>query len=74
MRCDTVWHGARLATMTGDGLALVDDGIVAQSDGRIVYAGAAADAPSLEADRRVDCAGRLVTPGLIDPHTPRARR
>ena len=65
---DRIWHGARLATMAGDGLGIVDDGVVACTDGRIVYAGPAADAP-VDADDRVDCAGRWITPGLIDCHT-----
>ena len=37
---------------------------------RIVYAGAAADAPpGLDAPEHIDCAGRWITPGLIDCHT-----
>jgi len=48
---------------------IVESGIVACAEGRIVYAGAAADAPKLDAAQRIDCAGRLITPGLIDCHT-----
>jgi imidazolonepropionase len=69
MRCDAVWHNAQLATMTGPGLGLVDDGIVIASGGRIVYAGAAAEAPPVDAAARHDCEGRWITPGLIDCHT-----
>ncbi len=47
----------------------IDDGIVAAEAGRIVFAGPAADAPVLEASERIDCAGRWITPGLIDCHT-----
>jgi imidazolonepropionase len=68
-RCDRLWHRARLATMAGPALGLVDDGIVACEDGRIVYAGAAADAPALDAAERIDCDGRWIMPGLIDCHT-----
>ena len=68
-RCDRLWHHARLATMAGPGLGIVDDGIVACSEGRIVYAGPAADAPAFNAKERVDCEGRWITPGLIDCHT-----
>jgi imidazolonepropionase len=69
---DQVWHRCRLATLSPGrpGLGLIDDGLIAASDGRIVYAGAAADAPSaLDARERIDCAGRWITPGLIDCHT-----
>lgn len=71
MRCDRIWRNARLATMAPDraGLGIVDDGLVACADGRIVYAGAASEAPSLDALETVDCEGRWITPGLIDCHT-----
>ena len=69
MRCDTQWTNARLATMAGDGPGVVEDGTVAALDGRILYAGPAADAPGVTADRIVDCQGRWITPGLIDCHT-----
>ncbi|WP_295323115.1 imidazolonepropionase [uncultured Sphingopyxis sp.] len=62
------WTNARLATMAGDDLGLIDDGVVAAKDGRIVYAGPAEGAPATGA-RAHDCAGRLITPGLIDCHT-----
>jgi imidazolonepropionase len=68
MRCDTIWRNARLATMVG-GLGEVDDGVVAARDGRIAWAGPAGEAPALEAAETVDCAGRWITPGLVDPHT-----
>ena len=68
MRCDRMWSNARLATMTGDGLGIVEHGTIASQDGKIVYAGPAADAP-VEADEVIDCAGRWITPGLIDCHT-----
>jgi imidazolonepropionase len=69
MRCDTVWRNARLATMIGDGLGIVEGGLIAARDGRILYAGDASAAPSLEATETIDCAGRWITPGLIDCHT-----
>jgi imidazolonepropionase len=74
MRCDRIWRNARLATMAGTpadgGLGLVDDGLIACGDGRILYAGAANSAPhDLEAPEAIDCMGRLITPGFIDCHT-----
>lgn len=62
------WTNARLATMTDDGLGLIDDGVVTSADGRIVYAGPADGAPT-KAAKITDCGGRLITPGLIDCHT-----
>ncbi|MGN6515877.1 MAG: imidazolonepropionase [Rhizomicrobium sp.] len=67
MDCETLWHNARLATLAGAGLGIVERGAVAAKDGRIVYAGPEADAP--KAARRVDCDGRWITPGLVDCHT-----
>ncbi len=72
MFCDRVWLNARLATLRSDrpGLGEMPDGIVACRDSRIVYAGAASEAPpDLQASERIDCAGRWITPGLIDCHT-----
>ncbi|WCM25616.1 imidazolonepropionase [Sphingomonas sp. QA11] len=68
-RCDRLWRNARLATCVGEGLGLVEDGIVAACDGRITYAGPASGAPAFEADESIDCEGRWITPGLIDCHT-----
>jgi len=71
MKCDRVWRGARLATMAAaqPGLGIVESGLIAAKDGRIVYAGAVSDAPSLDAAETIDCAGRWITPGLVDCHT-----
>ena len=71
MRCDRVWINARLATLAPgrEGLGIVEDGVVASLDGRIVYAGSAADAPTFETAETIDVDGRWITPGLIDPHT-----
>lgn len=69
MRCDRLWKDARLATMAGEGLGIVEDGLVAALDGRILYAGRADDAPGFAADETMGCDGRWITPGLIDCHT-----
>ena len=65
---EQIWTNARLATMADGSLGLIDKGVVAAKDGRIVYAGPADDAPATAA-RITDCEGRLITPGLIDCHT-----
>ncbi len=70
MKCDRVWRGARLATMAAPpGLGIVEKGVIASTDGHIVYAGAEADAPAFEAAETIDCEGRWITPGLVDCHT-----
>jgi imidazolonepropionase len=69
---DRVWHRCRLATLSSRraGLGIVEDGLIAAKDGLIVYAGPKADAPTgLNAAEFTDCAGRWMTPGLIDCHT-----
>ncbi|KQT85488.1 imidazolonepropionase [Aurantimonas sp. Leaf443] len=60
---------ARLATLDPAlaGLGLVESGAVLVEDGRIAYAGPAAQAP--DGEETVDLGGRLVTPGLVDCHT-----
>jgi imidazolonepropionase len=71
MRCDTLWHNARLLTLApgSPGLGVVQDGLVAEADGKIVYAGSKTDAPQFEATTRTNCEARCITPGLIDCHT-----
>lgn len=64
---DRLWRNVRLATMTGDGLGIVEDGAVACRDGVIVHAGPVATAPA--AAETIDGGGRWITPGLIDCHT-----
>lgn len=71
MRCDTVWRNARLATMAqdSDGIGAVSDGLIAATQGRIIYAGEARHVPAFGAAQTIDCEGRWITPGLIDCHT-----
>jgi imidazolonepropionase len=68
MHAESVFTNARLATMAPElpGLGVVAHGMVAATAGRIVYAG---PARPFEAAEVTDCAGRWVTPGLIDCHT-----
>jgi imidazolonepropionase len=68
-----VWRNARLATLAAGtlGLGIVERGVVAAREGRILYAGPEGDAPSalFGAGEIQDCEGRWITPGLIDCHT-----
>lgn len=72
MRVDRVWRNARLATMAAGqaGLGVIEAGAVAARAGRIAWVGAERDLPAgFVASDVVDCAGRWITPGLIDCHT-----
>lgn len=69
---DHVWRNCRLATLDGGlpGLGVIVDGLIAEKNGVIVYAGPKTDAPTgLERAEFIDCEGRWITPGLIDCHT-----
>ncbi len=66
------WRNARLVTLREDQprLGVVDNGAVVVRGGKIVFAGpevaiGAAFAPT----QTIDCAGRLLTPALVDCHT-----
>ncbi|HSP25783.1 MAG TPA: imidazolonepropionase, partial [Saliniramus sp.] len=70
MLVDTLFTNARLATLREGTDGVVENGAIAASDGRIVFAGPLAELPSgLDAKERVACDGRWITPGLIDCHT-----
>lgn len=69
MHCDTLWYHANLITVDGPGLGVIEDGVIAATDGRIVHVGAAGSAEHLQPAQRIDCAGRWISPGLIDCHT-----
>lgn len=56
------------APPAGD-LGLVHHAAVAIVEGRVIFAGRAQELPAQLSGRRLDAGGRLVTPGLVDPHT-----
>ena len=69
-RC--LWRNARLAACweAGHGPGIVEDGVILAGEGRILFAGRAADLPlPVDDAKRIDCGGRLITPALIDCHT-----
>lgn len=50
-------------------LDIIKNAAVGVTDGRIVFIGHCADVVEENAKQVVDCEGKLVTPGLVDPHT-----
>jgi imidazolonepropionase len=76
--CDLVVRNiGELATLAG-GLrrgramadaAIVSDGILAVSGGKVMYAGKASKAPKFDAEELVDAGGMAVVPGFVDAHT-----
>ena len=70
MNTPQLWRNARLATLTGDGWGLVDDGALLTEGDTIVWAGPLAALPASDrAAQEHDLEGLLVTPGLVDCHT-----
>ncbi len=65
---DTIYFGGKILTMAGDEPAYVE--AVAVKDGKIVFAGAEAEALQAtgEATRLRDLDGAAMLPGFIDPH------
>ncbi|PZR75293.1 MAG: imidazolonepropionase [Stutzerimonas stutzeri] len=68
-----IFRNARLATLQegAAGLGVIEKGALVVEAGRIVFAGAENDLPSVTSRHRdiVDLEGRWVTPGLVDCHT-----
>lgn len=70
-QCDWLLNNLHLATLM-DGetpYGAIEDGAVALTGDRIIYAGPATDMPDLAARQRLDGRGRWATPGLVDCHT-----
>ena len=69
---DLVVTGGRVVTCDGpesDQLGIVEDGCVAVRRGRIAWVGPSAELGVAKATRVLDAGGRIVMPGLVDPHT-----
>ncbi|MDG1286955.1 MAG: imidazolonepropionase [Rickettsiales bacterium] len=65
---ETLFTHATLATMAGDAAyGLLRDAAIGVTQGKIVWIGDVAEAPP--AQQVEDCAGKLITPALIDCHT-----
>jgi imidazolonepropionase len=71
MRIDALWVNNHLATLADpEGYGIIEDGVIAARNGRIVWLGPRTELPSaLVAERTHDGDGRWLTPGLIDCHT-----
>jgi imidazolonepropionase len=66
---DLLLTNATVATMADNSpFGLVRDGAIGITEGKIAWVGPAAQGPS-EAGTVRDLAGKVVTPGLVDPHT-----
>src|SRR4029077_5586720 len=66
---DLLLTNATVATMADESpFGLVRDGAIGIADGRIAWVGPAAQSPKGAKTVR-DLAGKVVTPGLVDPHT-----
>ncbi|WP_235929855.1 imidazolonepropionase [Chengkuizengella marina] len=50
-------------------LPLIENGAIAITDGEISFIGSSDEAKSILAKEVINCDGKLVTPGLVDPHT-----
>lgn len=56
----------------GAGMGRIDvmeEAALGIKDGKVAFIGKDSDAESFSADEMIDCEGKLVTPGLVDPHT-----
>jgi imidazolonepropionase len=67
-----VWRNAHLATFEAGkaGIGEIRNGAIAAVDGRIAFVGPHVNLPARFLDSaQQDCAGRWITPGLVDCHT-----
>ncbi|WP_218276486.1 amidohydrolase family protein, partial [Pseudomonas sp. FW305-BF6] len=49
-------------------LPVIENAEIAWKDGQIIYIGQMNES-KIDANEVIDCQGKLVTPGLVDPHT-----
>ena len=66
---DDLWTDARLVTMQGEGLGVIEPGAIAVQNGRIAWLGPMAELPGTDARRTQDAGGRFILPGFVDAHT-----
>lgn len=68
MKADIVIRGCIILAMT-EAEDVIWRGLIALKDGKIIYVGREAEAPTFEADRVIDGEGKIALPGLINCHT-----
>ncbi|WP_424814387.1 imidazolonepropionase [Roseococcus sp. YIM B11640] len=66
---DDLWTDARLVTMQGAGLGVIEPGAIAVKDGVTAWLGPMSGLPATGAKRRHDAGGRFILPGFVDAHT-----
>ncbi|MBT8083481.1 MAG: imidazolonepropionase [Gammaproteobacteria bacterium] len=66
---DLLLTDARIATMTGPGYGVIEDGAIAIEGENIAWVGPQSEVPDLAADESRSVDGRWITPALIDCHT-----
>ncbi len=68
MKVDIVIRGCIILTLSG-AEDVIWRGLIALKDGKIIYVGREAEAPTFEAERVIDGEGKIAMPGLINCHT-----
>jgi imidazolonepropionase len=76
---DTLIFASQIVVPAGEGRALrgtemnelkvIDNGAVGIKDGKIAFVGTREEAADLKANETIDAEGKLLSPGLVDPHT-----
>jgi len=67
-KADIVIHGCLILPMDGKN-RIIEDGLIAIENGKIVYIGKKAKAPSFKSENTIDAHGKIAMPGLINCHT-----
>ncbi|WP_332632052.1 imidazolonepropionase [Halalkalibacter flavus] len=50
-------------------LVMLEDAVVGITNGKVAFIGGRESAKTIQAAEVIDCQGKLVSPGLVDPHT-----
>ncbi|WP_034456035.1 imidazolonepropionase [Buttiauxella noackiae] len=66
---DSLWSGATLVTMKEGQYQLIENGVIAVDQGKIVWIGKREALPDISAQAHHHFEGGIITPGFIDCHT-----
>src|SRR6185295_13966200 len=67
---DLLLRGANVATMQeGQPFGLVPNGAIGIAEGKVAWIGPDTEAPASDVREVWELGGKVVTPGLVDPHT-----